>query len=64
MPYVVKGMDLSFSGMMSAAKEAAAVHPKEDVCFSLQENAFAIVNPRTRIGRRNQTPQGGATTST
>jgi glycoprotease/Kae1 family metallohydrolase len=43
MPYVVKGMDLSFSGMMSAAKEAAATHSKEDVCFSLQENAFAML---------------------
>ncbi|HMK46430.1 MAG TPA: bifunctional N(6)-L-threonylcarbamoyladenine synthase/serine/threonine protein kinase [Methanocella sp.] len=43
LPYVVKGMDLSFSGMMSAAKEAAAKHSKEDVCFSLQENAFAML---------------------
>jgi universal protein Kae1 len=43
MPYVVKGMDLSFSGMMSAAKDATATHPTEDVCFSLQENAFAML---------------------
>jgi universal protein Kae1 len=43
MPYVVKGMDLSFSGMMSAAKEAALKYSKEDVCFSLQENAFAML---------------------
>jgi glycoprotease/Kae1 family metallohydrolase len=47
MPYVVKGMDLSFSGMMSAAKDAAATHPKEDVCFSLQENAFAMLTEVT-----------------
>ena len=47
MPYVVKGMDLSFSGMMSAAKEATATHPKEDVCFSLQENAFAMLTEVT-----------------
>ncbi|WP_424359422.1 bifunctional N(6)-L-threonylcarbamoyladenine synthase/serine/threonine protein kinase [Methanocella sp. MCL-LM] len=43
LPYVVKGMDLSYSGMMSAAKEAATKYPKEDVCFSLQENAFAML---------------------
>jgi len=43
LPYVVKGMDLSFSGMMSAAKEAAAIYPREDVCYSLQENAFAML---------------------
>ncbi|WEL18708.1 Bifunctional N6-L-threonylcarbamoyladenine synthase / protein kinase Bud32 [Halorhabdus sp. SVX81] len=44
LPYVVKGMDFSFSGIMSAAKQAiddgAAV---EDVCYSLQENIFAML---------------------
>lgn len=43
LPYVVKGMDLSFSGMMSAAKEASTKHTAEDVCYSLQENAFAML---------------------
>ncbi|MCD1293671.1 UGMP family protein [Methanocella sp. CWC-04] len=43
LPYVVKGMDLSFSGMMSAAKDAAQRYSKEDVCFSLQENSFAML---------------------
>lgn len=43
MPYVVKGMDLSFSGMMSAAKDAVQSYSKEDVCFSLQENAFSML---------------------
>lgn len=43
LPYVVKGMDFSFSGLMSAAKEATASHPREDVCYSLQENAFAML---------------------
>jgi len=43
LPYVVKGMDLSYSGLMSAAKDAAINHSKEDVCFSLQENAFAML---------------------
>jgi N6-L-threonylcarbamoyladenine synthase/protein kinase Bud32 len=44
LPYVVKGMDFSFSGIMSAAKQAyddgAAV---EDVSFALQENIFAML---------------------
>ncbi|WP_338729978.1 bifunctional N(6)-L-threonylcarbamoyladenine synthase/serine/threonine protein kinase [Haladaptatus sp. DJG-WS-42] len=44
LPYVVKGMDFSFSGIMSAAKQAsddgAAI---EDVCFSLQETIFGML---------------------
>ncbi|MDD1671651.1 MAG: bifunctional N(6)-L-threonylcarbamoyladenine synthase/serine/threonine protein kinase [Methanomicrobiales archaeon] len=40
MPYTVKGMDLAFSGLVSAAKDAKA--PMEDVCFSFQETAFAM----------------------
>ncbi|MCX6685201.1 MAG: bifunctional N(6)-L-threonylcarbamoyladenine synthase/serine/threonine protein kinase [Methanoregula sp.] len=39
-PYTVKGMDLAFSGLMSAAKESGA--PIEDVCHSFQETAFAM----------------------
>lgn len=40
LPYTVKGMDLAFSGLISAAKESRA--PLEDVCCSLQETAFAM----------------------
>ena len=44
LPYVVKGMDFSFSGIMSAAKDAYDGDvPVEDVCFSLQENVFAML---------------------
>ncbi|WP_433626297.1 bifunctional N(6)-L-threonylcarbamoyladenine synthase/serine/threonine protein kinase [Halomicrococcus sp. NG-SE-24] len=44
LPYVVKGMDFSFSGIMSAAKDAYDDGtPVEDVCFSLQENVFAML---------------------
>ncbi|MFC4550308.1 MULTISPECIES: bifunctional N(6)-L-threonylcarbamoyladenine synthase/serine/threonine protein kinase [Halorussus] len=44
LPYVVKGMDFSFSGIMSAAKQAYdAGTPTEDVCFALQENVFAML---------------------
>ena len=40
LPYTVKGMDLAFSGLVSAAQESTA--PLEDVCYSLQETAFAM----------------------
>jgi len=44
LPYSVKGMDLSFSGLMSAAtrkfKEGFAI---EDICFSFQETAFSML---------------------
>ncbi len=44
LPYVVKGMDFSFSGLMSAAKAAVDSGERvEDVCFSLQENVFAML---------------------
>ncbi len=40
LPYTVKGMDLAFSGLVSAAKDSKASLP--DVCFSLQETAFSM----------------------
>jgi N6-L-threonylcarbamoyladenine synthase/protein kinase Bud32 len=44
LPYVVKGMDFSFSGLMSAAKDAVDEDvPVENVCFSLQEHVFAML---------------------
>lgn len=44
LPYVVKGMDFSFSGIMSAAKAAADEgEAVEDICFSLQEHIFAML---------------------
>jgi universal protein Kae1 len=48
LPYVVKGMDMSLSGLLTAA--SAALHNGErleDVCFSLQENAFSMVTEVT-----------------
>ncbi len=48
LPYVVKGMDFSFSGIMSAAKDAYdGGVPVENVCFSLQENVFAMLTEVT-----------------
>ena len=44
LPYVVKGMDFSFSGIMSAAKdEADAGTPVPDICAGLQETVFAML---------------------
>jgi len=43
LPYTVKGMDLSFSGLSTAATEAARKHDLADICFSLQETAFAML---------------------
>ncbi|ADQ66101.1 bifunctional UGMP family protein/serine/threonine protein kinase [Halogeometricum borinquense DSM 11551] len=44
LPYVVKGMDFSFSGIMSAAKQASDDGvPVEDVCCGLQETIFAML---------------------
>ena len=44
LPYIVKGMDFSFSGLLSAAlREAEKGTPMEDICFSLQETAFAML---------------------
>ena len=49
MPYVVKGMDLSFSGLTTAAKDALDLHldEKEDICHSFQETAFAMLTEVT-----------------
>ena len=44
LPYVVKGMDFSFSGITSAAKQAYDKGtPVEDVCRGLQETVFAML---------------------
>lgn len=49
LPYVVKGMDVSFSGILSYIEERAnalissAEYTIEDLCFSLQETLFAML---------------------
>jgi N6-L-threonylcarbamoyladenine synthase/protein kinase Bud32 len=48
LPYVVKGMDFSFSGISSAATERyEAGTPVEDVCCGLQETVFAMLTEVT-----------------
>jgi N6-L-threonylcarbamoyladenine synthase len=45
LPYVVKGNDVSFSGLLSAAKKISKNKP--DASFSLQETAFAMIGEAT-----------------
>lgn len=45
LPYVVKGMDLSYSGLLTSitAELHTGKHRIEDLCFSLQETAYAML---------------------
>jgi len=49
LPYVVKGMDLSYSGLLTAARQQLykGTHRLEDLCFSLQEVAFSMLTEVT-----------------
>jgi universal protein Kae1 len=47
LPYVVKGTDLSFSGLLTNAIDKSRDSSLEDVCFSLQETAFAMLTEVT-----------------
>ena len=49
LPYTVKGMDLSLSGLLTAAVNLLrkGEHKLEDLCYSLQENAFSMVTEVT-----------------
>ncbi len=44
LPYAVKGMDMSFSGVLTKAKQLFEREQasKEDLCLSIQETAFAM----------------------
>jgi len=45
LPYIIKGNDVSFSGLLSSVKSLIDDKSNNinDICFSLQETAFAIV---------------------
>lgn len=47
LPYVVKGMDFSFSGMVTAAEKLRGKAKLEDIAFSFQETAFAMLTEVT-----------------
>jgi len=48
LPYSIKGMDLAFSGLLTAAEAYVRQgKPLEDVCYSLQETTFAMLTEVT-----------------
>lgn len=65
LPYSVKGMDVSFSGMYTKLKQLYSKGMrKEDLCFSLQECAFAMLveaseRALAHIGKRELVLGGG-----
>jgi len=48
LPYSVKGMDMSFSGLLTAAlNHRSKGIPVEDICYSIQETCFAMLTEVT-----------------
>jgi N6-L-threonylcarbamoyladenine synthase len=45
LPYSIKGNDVTFSGILSAAKRLISTSKitVEDICYSIQETAFAMI---------------------
>ncbi len=43
LPYSVKGMDTSFSGIYTAARNLIGKESSENICFSVQETTFAML---------------------
>ena len=43
LPYSIKGMDVAFSGMLTNLKQKIGKHSAEDLAYSLQETAFAML---------------------
>jgi glycoprotease/Kae1 family metallohydrolase len=47
MPYTVKGMDFSFTGLLTHASKMKGKHNDKDICFSVQETAYAMLTEAT-----------------
>lgn len=43
LPYCVKGMDMSFSGLLSHVMRIKDKYLKEDICYSVQETIFTML---------------------
>lgn len=43
LPYCIKGMDMSFSGILSFLKNQIGKYSVEDLCYSAQETIFSIL---------------------
>lgn len=69
LPYVVKGMDLSFAGLVTAASKKFKEGNKiEDVCFSFQETAYAMITEvaeraMAHLGKKECVLTGGVAAS-
>jgi N6-L-threonylcarbamoyladenine synthase len=65
LPYTIKGNDVSYSGLLSAAKDFLnSGKGKSDVCFAIQEVAFSILTEATEralsfTGKRELLVTGG-----
>ncbi|CAG2065834.1 unnamed protein product [Timema podura] len=65
LPYCVKGMDVSFSGILSTIEKIlpqlleTRTNTKEDLCFSLQETLFAMLVETTGIEQMKWKSHGG-----
>jgi len=43
LPYTIKGMDFSFSGILTKLRGLIGKHRLEDLCYSVQETVFAML---------------------
>ncbi|HLP79418.1 MAG TPA: bifunctional N(6)-L-threonylcarbamoyladenine synthase/serine/threonine protein kinase [Acidobacteriota bacterium] len=43
LPYTVKGMDISLSGLQTNLSQKLGKYPIEDLCYSIQETVFAMI---------------------
>lgn len=43
LPYTVKGMDMTFTGILTDSTKKAKTEGKSNVCYSLQETAYAML---------------------
>ncbi len=47
LPYAIKGMSFSFSGVVTAAQKLISKHSLTDICYSFQEYTFAAIAEAT-----------------
>ncbi|MEM0086738.1 MAG: KEOPS complex N(6)-L-threonylcarbamoyladenine synthase Kae1 [Candidatus Micrarchaeaceae archaeon] len=47
LPYTVKGMDFSFTGLLTKATSMIGTESPKDLCFSIQETAFSMLSEAT-----------------
>jgi N6-L-threonylcarbamoyladenine synthase/N6-L-threonylcarbamoyladenine synthase/protein kinase Bud32 len=68
LPYSIKGMDIAFSGLVTAAEQLVKKGERvEDVCYSIQETAFAALTEVTERAmahtEKNEVLLGGGVAS-